>query len=169
MLSRLMKAYALAGFALVAALSLAPSPGKAQRASPFAGMSGPWSGSGRIDLSDGSSERIRCRATYTVGAGGGSLQQELRCASDSYKFEVTSAVESDASGALSGSWSETTRNVSGRVSGKANGGQIQARVDGAGFTARLTVSTNGNSQAVTIVPQGTDIKGVTVALNKGGR
>jgi hypothetical protein len=166
MLSRPMKTQALAGMTLAVALICGTAPGLAQGANPFAGMSGAWAGSGKIDLSDGSSERIRCRATYTVGEGGGSLQQELRCASDSYKFEVNSAVKADAAGAISGSWTETTRNITGRVSGKVSGGQIQTRVDGAAFTAKLTVNTTGTSQAVTIVPTGTDVKGVAVTLTK---
>src|SRR5258708_39026340 len=31
---------------------------------PFAGMAGNWSGGGTVTLDDGSTERIRCRATY---------------------------------------------------------------------------------------------------------
>jgi len=38
-------------------------PVHAQQA-PFAGLPGSWSGSGSIELSDGSRERPRCRATY---------------------------------------------------------------------------------------------------------
>src|SRR4051794_5731783 len=37
---------------------------------PFAGMAGNWAGGGSVTLDDGSSERIRCRASYAVGAGG---------------------------------------------------------------------------------------------------
>src|SRR5882757_1723909 len=33
---------------------------------PFSGMAGVWSGGGTITLDDGSTERIRCRATYAV-------------------------------------------------------------------------------------------------------
>ena len=40
----------------------------AQSGGPFAGMAGNWSGGGTVTLDDGSSERIRCRATYAVGA-----------------------------------------------------------------------------------------------------
>jgi len=40
---------------------------------PFAGMAGNWSGGGTVTLDDGSSERLRCRATYAVGAGGTGL------------------------------------------------------------------------------------------------
>ena len=31
-------------------------------------MAGVWSGGGTVTLDDGSTERIRCRATYAVGA-----------------------------------------------------------------------------------------------------
>jgi len=129
-------------------------------------MAGAWSGAGRIELQDGTSERIRCRATYSVVDGGSTLQQQLLCASDSYRFEVTSTVQSQG-GSLSGSWSEATRNVSGQVSGRAAGGRIQARVDAGAFTADLTVHTSGNQQSVSITPQGTDFKVVAVAMHKG--
>jgi hypothetical protein len=135
------------------------------QSAPFAGMAGSWSGGGKIDLHDGTSERIRCRATYSIGGGGDTLQQQLRCAGDSYRFEVTSSVENRA-GSLSGSWSEATRNVTGQISGRATGGHIHARVDAGVFTADLTVHTNGAQQSVSIVPQGTDIKIVAVTMRK---
>jgi hypothetical protein len=132
---------------------------------PFVGMAGSWSGGGKIDLNNGPSERIRCRASYAVGGGGGTLQQQLRCASDSYRFEVSSTVESRG-GSLSGSWSEATRNVSGQISGRAAGGHIRARVDAGVFVADLTVNTSGNQQSVAIVPQGTDIRIVAVTMSR---
>jgi hypothetical protein len=135
------------------------------QSAPFAGMAGAWSGGGRVDLHDGTSERIRCRASYAVGAGGDTLQQQLRCAGDSYRFEVTSSVESRA-GSLSGNWSEMTRNVSGQISGRVAVGRIHAKVDAGVFTADLTVNTNGAQQSVSIVPQGTDIKIVAVTMRR---
>jgi hypothetical protein len=135
------------------------------QSAPFAGMDGLWSGGGKVDLHDGTSERIRCRATYSIGGGGDTLRQQLRCAGDSYRFEVTSGVESRA-GLLSGTWSEATRNVSGQISGRVAGGHIHARVDAGVFTADLTVHTSGNQQSVAIVPQGTDIKIVAVTMRK---
>ena len=71
----------------VLGVALAASPGYAQ-SGPFAGMAGNWSGGGTVTLDDGSTERIRCRATYAVGAGGNGLNQNLTCASDSYKFDL---------------------------------------------------------------------------------
>src|ERR1700686_2562456 len=105
-------AYALAGGALAAALSLSAPSLNAQSAL-FTNLAGSWSGEGRVDLQDGTSERIRCRASYSVGDGGSTLQQQLRCASDNYRFEVSSSVQSQG-GARSGSWSEPTRNVTGQ-------------------------------------------------------
>ena len=59
---------------------------------PFAGLAGVWSGGGTVTLDDGSTERIRCRATYAVGGGGTGLNQSLTCASDSYRFNLSSNV-----------------------------------------------------------------------------
>jgi len=167
MLPQSMKLFtrAVSGAAFAISLCLIAPSAHAQ-ATPFAGLAGSWSGGGRIDMQNGTSERIRCRASYAVGGGGSTLQQQLRCASDSYRFEVSSSVESRA-GSLSGSWSEMTRNVSGQISGRAAVGRIQARVDAGVFAADLTVNTNGNQQSVAIVPQGADIRIVAVTMRKG--
>jgi hypothetical protein len=133
----------------------------------FDSMAGRWTGEGTIRTTNGGSERIRCRATYQAYAENG-LRQELLCASDSYKFEVRSDFV-QKSGAISGQWAETSRNLSGNVSGKANGNTIQAKVEGGGFAAQLSVATNGNRQAVTIVPQGTDVVEVTVNMSRSVR
>src|SRR5437773_1886626 len=93
--------------------SLAASTGHAQ-SGPFAGMAGNWSGGGTVTLDDGSKERIRCRATYAVGAGGTGLNLSLTCASDSYKFILSSNVVAQG-GALSGTWSESSRGISGNL------------------------------------------------------
>src|SRR5258708_33751500 len=77
---------------------------------PFAHLAGAWSGQGKITVQNGTSERIRCRGTYRAGESGVKLSLSLRCASDSYKFELASDITYDA-GAISGSWNETTRSV----------------------------------------------------------
>jgi hypothetical protein len=154
--------FACGTMVLSAQLHADPGP-----AGPFFGLSGYWSGSGTISMTNGAAERIRCRATYAVNGTGSALQQSLRCASDSYRLEISSNVMSEG-GALSGSWSEATRGVSGNISGRASGSQIVAYVAGAGFTARLDVRTQGNRQSVTIRPQGgTDVAAVSIALHKG--
>src|SRR5215475_16009467 len=95
-----------------AALMLSVSAGHAQSSGPFAGFNGTWSGTGTVSLSDGSTEHIRCKADYKVDDGGQNLKQSLRCASDSYKIDLSSDVTSQG-GQISGNWSETSRNVFG--------------------------------------------------------
>ena len=120
---------------------------------PFLGLSGHWSGAGTVTMTNGATERLRCRVAYTVNAAGKGLQQSLRCASDSYKVEISSNVISEG-GSLSGSWAEATRGLSGNISGRASGAEIVANVAAAGFAARLDVRTHGDKQSVTIRPQG---------------
>jgi hypothetical protein len=143
--------------------SLAASPASAQSA-PFAGLAGTWSGSGTISLSDGSKERLRCRATYRVSAGDSALQQSLRCASDSYKIELSSDVVNEG-GRVSGSWSEASRGIVGTLQGQAHAGRVAVVVDAPGFSATLTLTTTGNRQSVSIVSEG-DIRNVSIAMMK---
>ena len=150
--------------AIVVALLHSSVPSHAQQG-PFAGLIGSWSGAGFIKLASGQRERLRCRANYNVGENGTRLQQSLRCASDSYRFDVNSNIVSEG-GALTGSWSETSRNVSGSVTGRVNGGQIQARIDGAGFSANLVVNTRGDRQFVTIQSPGHEVTEVSVTLTR---
>ena len=77
-----------------AVLLFSVSASQAQSSGPFAGFEGAWTGTGTVSLSDGSTERIRCKADYKVAGTGLSLKQALHCASDSYKFDLTSDVTS---------------------------------------------------------------------------
>jgi hypothetical protein len=161
------KPYAItaAALALVFAASLAPEA-RAENG-PFLHLAGTWSGAGTISTSGGTRERIRCVATYRVGEAGHAVQQDLRCASDSYKFNVVSVVRSEG-GKVSGTWSETSRGASGALVGSANESQIVATVEGTGFSAGLSLITRGSSQSVNIRPSGaTDIVEVSVSLHKG--
>jgi hypothetical protein len=141
-----------------------PSDALAQ-SPPFAGLAGSWTGSGSISLSDGSRERLRCRATYQVSDGDARLQQSLRCASDSYQFNLSSDIVG-AHGAISGTWSETSRGISGSLSGRASSGTISAVVDAPGFSANISVTTRGNHQSFSILSQG-DIRSVALTMVRG--
>ena len=141
-----------------AALMLSASASHAQ-SGPFAGFDGAWSGNGTVSLSDGSTERIRCRADYKVDGTGLGLKQNLRCASDSYKFDLSSDVTSQGD-RISGNWSETNRNIFGSLQGTAGGGKIDVFVEASDSAANLTLRTNGNKQTVQISSKG-DIRGVS--------
>ena len=133
------------------ALLVAAMSGSASYAQsgPFAGMAGNWSGGGTVTLDDGSSERLRCRASYAVGAGGTALNQSLTCASDSYRFILSSNVIAQG-GALSGTWSESSRGVNGSLEGRGANGNFQVVASAPGFTANLSLTTRGNRQSVLI-------------------
>lgn len=148
---------------IVAAMLLSASVANAD--GPFAGFDGAWSGTGTVSLSDGSKERIRCRATYQVGGGGNSLRQTLRCASDSYKFDLSSDVTSNGD-RISGRWSEASRNINGDLQGTAGGGRIEVFVEAAGFAADIALTTRGNKQSVTITSKG-DIRSVNISMTRG--
>jgi hypothetical protein len=151
--------------AVSAALLLSMTAGHAQSSSPFAGFDGAWSGTGTVSLSDGTNERIRCKADYKVNGTGLSLKQNLHCASDSYKFDLSSDVTSQG-GRISGNWSEASRNIFGNLQGTAGGGQIDVFVEANGFSANLTLRTNGNKQTVQISSKG-EIRGVSITMVKG--
>jgi len=106
--------------AVLFAASVSGSAGYAQ-SGPFAGLGGNWHGGGTVSLDDGSSERIRCRATYAVA--GPSMEMSLTCASDSYRFNLQGNVVSQG-GAISGTWSESSRNVSGTLQGRGGNGNF---------------------------------------------
>jgi len=141
----------------------------AQQGGAFERLTGQWSGSGTIDLSDGTHERLRCKASYDLLAERHSLQLNLRCASDSYNFDLFSSVVLSGR-SISGSWSEATRSAAGTISGTAEGDRIQVRADSAGFSANLTLITRGDHQMVSIrTPDpNAGIKGATINLRRSG-
>src|SRR5437660_425306 len=106
-------------------LSVGPEDARSEPG-PFSALNGSWSGGGTIKKSNGASERIRCRSAFEP-SGAANLAIRLRCASDSYNFDLTANVAYQG-GAISGSWQESTRNVGGGISGHSasDGRQVQA-------------------------------------------
>src|SRR3954470_14218538 len=147
---------------LLGPAAIAAEPG------PFAGFNGQWTGAGKIKLANGAEERVRCRAVYAEGEGGRALQQSLRCASDSYNFELRSDVESHGN-QISGNWNEATRNVGGTVSGRAKAGTLEVRVNNPSFSADLTLVSHGDVQTVTIRSEGTQFAGASMTLRRSSR
>jgi hypothetical protein len=158
---------AMKSAAVAAFFGLAVAAGPAQAQSPFAGLTGSWSGSGKIVTTSGS-ERIRCRGTYRASESGSTLALRLRCAGDSYKFEIASDINYDG-GNISGSWSETSRGVNGSISGRATPNHITAQTSAVGFNAGVSIATRGNSQNVTIRAPGSEVSEVTVTMARAGR
>jgi hypothetical protein len=141
--------------------AMASSAGHAQ-SSPFAGMAGTWSGGGSVTLDDGSSERIRCRATYRVG--GPRMAMSLTCASDSYKFNLSADVQAEGN-TVTGNWSESSRNVSGSLQGRGGGGNFQVLASAPGFNADISMRTSGNRQSVSIRAD-SQFRGANISLSR---
>jgi hypothetical protein len=127
-------------------------------------MAGVWSGGGTVTLDDGSTERIRCRATYAVGNGGNGLNQSLTCASDSYRFNLATNVVASG-GSLSGTWSESSRGLNGRLEGRGANGNFQVIASSQGFTANISLTTRGNRQSVVIRAE-SQFRGASISLSR---
>jgi hypothetical protein len=155
---------AVAGALLLAALLVAQQDVRAE-SGPFAALSGTWSGEGNITTSGGLRERLRCRATYQTSDVGDQLKLALRCASDSYKFDLAGDVE-HRDGAISGTWTEASRNASGTISGKANGEHVEAVAKGESFSVNLSLTTRGNKQVVSIQSITSEVTKVSITLSK---
>jgi hypothetical protein len=141
--------------------SLSGSAGYAQ-SGPFAGLAGSWHGGGTVSLDDGSSERIRCRASYAVA--GASMEMNLTCASDSYRFNLQASVVSEG-GAISGRWSESSRGVEGTLQGHGGNGSFQVSASAASFNANISLSSRGNRQAIAMRAD-SQFRGASISLSR---
>jgi hypothetical protein len=129
---------------------------------PFAGLAGRWAGGGTVSLEDGSTERIRCRASYAVA--GSHMTMDLTCASEAYKFNLGANVIAEG-GAVSGSWSESSRNIAGTLQGRGGNGNFQVVASTAGFNASISLATHGNKQSVSMRADSV-FRGATISMSR---
>jgi len=155
-------AHAIVAGAFAVLCMLAPVPGYGQ-SGPFAALIGSWSGTGTIKLAEGGSERLKCKASYD-SVSTMTVQLRLLCASDSYKFDLLGSMTANGN-AITGSWTESTRNVAGTITGRISGGTISVNTAGA-LTAGLSLSVTGGRQSVTLHSQGTSITSVAITMTR---
>jgi len=148
--------------AVLFAASLPASQSHAQGGGPFAPLAGAWHGGGSVTLDDGSSERIRCRATYAPG--GPSMEMTLTCASDAYKFNLSGHVVAEGS-AITGSWSESSRGIAGTLQGRGGGGSFEVVASTAGFNANISLRTAGSKQSI-VIRADSQFRGASIALSR---
>jgi len=89
----------------------------------------------------------------------------LVCASDSYKVDLASQIDSRGD-QIRGTWREATRQVNGDLEGTVSGGNIQVAVKSAMFSASLNVRTSGSNQSISITAPGTEVSRVAIALKR---
>lgn len=155
----------LAAVLVAAIVAAAASAAKAAPESPFAAFIGEWVGGGEVAGTNGSSERIRCRASGEDAYGGAGLAQSIVCASPSYRIDIKSDVQAYGHN-VSGAWREDTRGASGQLTGTISGGRFDGAVTGASFTADVQLQSNGRRQTVRIIPKGADITNVNIELRR---
>lgn len=152
---------------LVSVISIAQTPLWAAEG-PFHDFDGSWSGTGTLRPSNGAAERIRCNATYRPrGSSQHEIDLQLRCASDSYNFDLTGQFTADEQNQVSGRWTERTRSVGGTAVGNAQGDRLQIHIESAGFAADMVMVTRNRRQSVTIDSQGGgQIVKASITLNR---
>jgi hypothetical protein len=121
---------------------------------PFAEFPGSWSGAGTLKPEKGAAERIRCNANYRKGSAPNEINLQLRCASDSYNFDLSGEFSVDGQNQVAGRWTERTRSVGGTAIGNTSGDRLQLHVESAGFAAELVMVTKNKRQSVTIDSHG---------------
>ena len=115
---------------------------------PFDLLKGYWTGGGTVTPGKGGAEKVSCKVTYTVA--GSAVSQNMRCAGTDYKFNTSSKL-TYSGGKISGSWSETTYDASGSVSGTATGNTVHARISGDKFSGRMSINVSGSRHTINIV------------------
>lgn len=140
--------------ALVAAFFIPLLP-TAAATGPFANFSGSWSGTGTVRTGGNAPERIRCVANYRQrGSSQHEVDLQLRCASDSYNFDLAGQFTADDRDEITGQWTERSRNTGGTAIGRANGERLDVHVESGGFAADLVLVTRNRRQSITIDSHG---------------
>lgn len=151
-----------AAFAAATVLFAAAYPGLT---APVNDLAGRWSGWGSITMANGSSEQVKCVATYFIEGGGAQVRQNLRCASTSYKIDATAKLN-NANGQLTGEWEEKTYAAIGSVAGRFHGTGFNVSIQGPAFSAAMAVTTTSCKQSISITPTGFDISRINIGLDK---
>jgi hypothetical protein len=136
---------------------------------PFSNLSGKWSGTGKIRVKGQDAERLRCSANYQLrGSSGSSVVIRLNCDSDSYKFDLVGDFTSDSGNAISGRWTENTRNIGGSAIGRVVGDRFDLHIESSAFAANLRMVTKTDRQSVTFDAQGGgQVVDASITLSKG--
>lgn len=150
----------------IAGLTAALAASGALAAGVFSPFAGNWRGSGRISDVNGKSESLRCKSALAPSPDGIAMSLGLVCASDSYRVDFHADLYTDGEN-LRGTWSETTRNASGNVSGVIRADYIRARTEAPGFDADILIHVVGGRRLdVSLDAHGTSINHVQVSMRR---
>lgn len=138
---------------LAAAVILANAPlllgGAASAAdNPFDQLKGDWTGGGPVSPVNGKPGSVTCKASYT--AAGAAATQALHCTGTDYNIDSKIKLTLNG-GKIKGTWSESTYDANGGVTGTAKDGTIHARISGDKFSGRMSIKTSDKGQTINIL------------------
>ena len=131
-------------------------------ASLSATLQGSWSGSGRITLTNGKSERIRCHGSGRQVTQN-SIEQQFHCASTEKEFDFSTSIQFSGSTAR-GHWSAPDK--SGTLSGQASTSHMQLHLSSASGSGTLSATIGACSQSLTVTGWSNKLKSLSVNLKK---
>lgn len=102
-------------------------------------LDGTWNGSGRMVLSSGNAERVRCRATFRRQAAR-TFAMSAICATPSARVSQTGRVQQVSAGRYDGRFYNREYDVSGTVRITLRGNRMSASLAGGGASAFLSLS-----------------------------
>jgi hypothetical protein len=142
------------------ALSLAqPLPAAASALTDA--LDGEWSGSGSLSLTNGKTERIRCRAD--INASNTAVNEYFNCASTAKNFSFTISLFITGNN-VSGDWRGPDR--SGTASGRATQSGLQLRLTSTRGNGRLTASISRCSQSIEVTGWSDELRSLSINLEK---
>ena len=156
----------LAGIAAVLLCALlVPNAVFAQSTTPFGQLAGTWHGSGQVRLTDGRTERLTCRGSYSQKSGGTELSLAIRCQSENNKIDIKCNV-TDEGGRVSGHWQERNFGLEGDADGRASANRFSVRISGQ-LQASMTVTVSGSTHQVSITSGGPGFTHVSIVFSRG--
>ena len=95
------------------------------------------------------------------------MSRSIVCASPGYRVDIESNSEAPGQN-VTGNWRGDTRHVSGALAATIEAGHFEGSVSGPGFTASVSLRSNGRRQSVRITPGGADISELSIDLVRKG-
>lgn len=132
-------------------------------AGPLDRFAGRWAGWGKLSLTNGNSEKMKCVTTYVVSGAGTKARQNLRCASPSYRIDAV--VNLGVNGRrLVGNWREQIFSIGGTLKGATTKTGLRAIFRSDTLVGSLSISSGKCRQSLDIRTKGVEISGLSVDL-----
>jgi hypothetical protein len=126
-------------------------------------FTGYWSGVGMVTWTNGSTEQLKCVATYKNAAT--DVRQNLRCASPGYAISASADLKVEGAD-ITGTWEEKTYSANGLITGKVTDTGFLLSIKGPTFSADMNLNHTACKQAIDIAPTGVDVSKISIGLGK---